>query len=642
MLPSVDASTCILLPWVRVNRPNYSIVNGKAFTEDNVLVYNIFVYNIPQKTTERQILDYFKKFGEIKNVRLINDRKRKIIHQAHKIGFVNFMDPTVAAKVLQDTNHCINKKRIRVRACDSWHQPDAQAHSTKDASGEDVDTKNSSKNSIDESISILNLNDDCLELIFKHLPMKDKIQLARSCSRLRNVFEMHSKIEYKRFALCDLDNLTLWQTRQFLEMAGPQIERLDGPVPYKQVNRIMEFLGLFCTNVKTVCIDGNHLKPSILCKLLRKMTNVETLELNDTGLCDFSIPVLKNLPGLKSLSLNENCELTGKYIKELKTISSLSLNGCRRLTSHHLLKICESLTELHNLELLDCPIQLTLDFSELVKHLSNLETLKINTPYSKQSQLVATLPKLKHLTLCSEIDIPASFFEELVKHQSHQLESLFVEARNWINLEKATKISELKKLKRLSCQNNELLNNECLEKLAVLSQLEELNIRNCSNFSERVLLDLIKSCPKLHTLDIRNCKHLKESFANDLLKLLKAEQSQCSERKPLCIFACRSDIDAHSIANEDFKSSVDLLKLKFDFQFSDLEDIMYETDHDDYDDYYGYENEDMDFLGMLDDDDDDYYMYFSDNDDADEDEMDFNLLREALYRNFRYGGDAFF
>lgn len=31
------------------DRPNYSIVNGKAFTEDNVLVYNIFVYNIPQK-----------------------------------------------------------------------------------------------------------------------------------------------------------------------------------------------------------------------------------------------------------------------------------------------------------------------------------------------------------------------------------------------------------------------------------------------------------------------------------------------------------------------------------------------------------------------------------------------------------------
>lgn len=31
------------------SKPNYSIVNGKAFTEDNVLVYNIFVYNIPQK-----------------------------------------------------------------------------------------------------------------------------------------------------------------------------------------------------------------------------------------------------------------------------------------------------------------------------------------------------------------------------------------------------------------------------------------------------------------------------------------------------------------------------------------------------------------------------------------------------------------
>ncbi|XP_073847595.1 uncharacterized protein isoform X2 [Musca autumnalis] len=630
------------------DRPNYSIINGKAFTEDNVLVYNLFVYNIPSKTTERQTLDYFKTFGEIKNVRLLNDRKHnKGIHPApYKIGFVNFIDPAVAAKVLQNANHFINKKRIRVRACDSWHQPDAQggqSHNGKDNSagvGSDGDANEASNETIEDSISLLNLNDDCLELIFQNLPMKDKIQLARTCNRLRSVFEMHSKIEYKRFLLYELDNLTLWQIRQFLEMAGPQIETLDGQVPYRQSNRIMEFLGLFCTNVKSLSIDSNHLKPSVLRKLLRKMTNIESLELNDTELCDSSIPVLKNLPNLKVLSLKQNCEITGKYLKELKTVENLCLNGCRRMSSHHFLKICESLTELHTLEILDCPLLRTLDFQELLKHLKNLETLKLNSSYSKQSHYLAMLPKLKHLTLYSENNIHFSFFDELAKHKSHQMESLCLDARNCLTLEKVNKIAELKKLKKLICPWNDQLNDECLEKLSLLPELEVLTIRYCNNFTEKGLLELIKSCRNLHTLDIRSCKQLKESFAKGLLKLLKAEQTQRDQKKPLSISACRSGIDAYSISTPEFEASADLLQFKFDFQFTDLEELMYE-DHDfDDDDDDDFDHEDMDFLGMLDEDDDDFYMYYSDPDDADEDEMGFNLLREALFHNFHRYGDG--
>lgn len=62
----------------------------------SILLY-IFV---SKKTTKEQTYDYFKKFGEIKNVRLMNDRKHKNVHyqQATKIGFVNFCDATVAAK----------------------------------------------------------------------------------------------------------------------------------------------------------------------------------------------------------------------------------------------------------------------------------------------------------------------------------------------------------------------------------------------------------------------------------------------------------------------------------------------------------------------------------------------------------------
>lgn len=32
-----------------LDTPNYTLMDDKAYTEDNVLIYNIFVFNIPHK-----------------------------------------------------------------------------------------------------------------------------------------------------------------------------------------------------------------------------------------------------------------------------------------------------------------------------------------------------------------------------------------------------------------------------------------------------------------------------------------------------------------------------------------------------------------------------------------------------------------
>lgn len=374
------------------------------------------------------------------------------------------------------------------------------------------------------------------------------------------------------------------------------------------------------------------------------MKQIETLELNDTELCDSSIWLLRHLPNLKVLSLRENCELTGKYIKDLKTVESLCLNGCRRLTSNNFVKICESLTKLTSLEIVDCTTLRTLDFGDVVKHLNNLETLKINM--TKQNQSLTMLPKLKHLTLLAEYNLPLGFFEALAKHQSHQLESLCLDARSFLDLEKITKICELKQLKTLMLPHNQQLNDECLEKIAHLSELELLNVRNCNSFSEEGLLDLVKSCRNLRTLDIRSCKQVKMSFAQRLLKLLTAEQSQGDQKKPLIVQACRSGLNNFSICTSDFETAAaaELMQIKFDYQSEDLEDLLYDhpDEYDDFDDDDDdYDHEDMDFLGMLDDDDEDFYMYYSDPDDVEEVELGFNFLREVMLLNFNRYGDEF-
>ncbi|XP_059225277.1 putative RNA-binding protein EEED8.10 isoform X2 [Stomoxys calcitrans] len=614
---------------------NFKIVNGQAFTEDNMLVHNLFVYNIPIKTTTEQFLTYFKKFGEIKNVRLLNDnKKRRNVqhhHQTQKIGFVNFCDAKVAAKVLQNKNHAINKKRIGVRACDSWHQPGALGK--KDASGA---TDNSSSEQCQQEALILNLNDDCLDLIFKNLPLLDQINFARTCRRLKDVFTMHSKACYKHFLLPDLEKLTLWQTRQFLEMAGPCIEVLTGQLSYKQTNRIIEFLGLFCTNVKTLQMTKVILKPKNLRKLLKNMTKIEALYLGNTELCDSCIPILKNLPNLKTLGLERNTELTGRFIKELTSIERLYLNGCHSLRSRYFKNICESLTELNDLEIEECILLKSMNLAEMVKCLNKLETLKLGFD-SAQLHHLALLPKLKHLSLDCSFVLQTNLFTTLAEHKADQLETLILFNYQCLDFEKICKISELKKLKKIICPSSEKLDDACMEMIATLPHLEVLCLKNCQRFTGKGLLEVIKHCHKLRTINIWNCKQLTEQFAKDCLQQIKGLQTQ--RDKPLTIYAYRSGIEQFTTASAEFEEARNMLEFTFKIDrlqiselildysdHDDFYDIDYSDDDDDDDDY----EDDDDMFDHIDLDDDDYYMYYSDPDD-DEDDIEFQLFRHALF-----------
>ncbi|XP_075166064.1 uncharacterized protein LOC142238338 isoform X2 [Haematobia irritans] len=293
-------------------RENYNIIKGKAITEDKILVFNLYVYHIPKSITKEQILDYFKKYGEIKNVRLIKDQKPKNVQNTSRIAFVNFLEATSATKVLANKSHFINDKRIQVRACDSWHQPGAKENAYCSATTTSTGINNTNNAScLQEEALILKLNDDCLEMIVNFLPIVDQINFGQTC-RFNGVFIMHSKTKYKKLKLRILEKLTLWQTRRFLQMAGPQIHILEDTY-WEPNTRVIESLGLFCKNVETIDISDIELKPALLRKLLKNMKNVNKLILNRAGLSDLCIPVFKNLPKLKHLSLDDNSKLTVSY-----------------------------------------------------------------------------------------------------------------------------------------------------------------------------------------------------------------------------------------------------------------------------------------------------------------------------------------
>lgn len=159
--------------------------------------------------------------------------------------------------------------------------------------------------------SILMLNDDCLEHIFKTLDVKEQFGLSCACQRLHEVFKMVCKIENKTHTL----GHPLWETRDFFETAGPFIEELigSGPYKYKDSKTILEFICNFCPNIQDLSFTKLRLKSDIT--LLNNLTKITSLKLQNCSLNDNAILTIVMLPKLDFLSVDLNNKLTGELME---------------------------------------------------------------------------------------------------------------------------------------------------------------------------------------------------------------------------------------------------------------------------------------------------------------------------------------
>ncbi|XP_061397834.1 uncharacterized protein LOC133333533 [Musca vetustissima] len=512
--------------------PNSMITlsNAKAYTEDNIVIYNI-LFECPLEVAEHDIRKYFGNFGSINEMGFLADYTSESL----KRGFVHFANATDAAMILEIPEHVINMKPIRVCADDSWQQPDAK-NNVRNNNGTNEYTK-------EMSTSILNLNYDCFEIIFEYLSLKDQVSVARTCGRLRSLFEMYAKREYKYFELYDFteDELTLWEVRDFLEIVGPHMVMVAiSGKENKCHDRFLEYVSLYCTNLSEICLVAHRLKRSVLDRVF---TNLSYLLLS------------------LDLTYGDLCQ----HIKDFKTVECLNLTSCDRMQNDNLLEICKNLTELHTLAILKCKnLESTIDIAKMITYLNNLRKLEISCLYSKQVDLLATLPKLEDFSYKTSDDIDISFFNELVRHKSDQLVSLRLQARRFLSLGSAQQISELKKLKWLGCHSSVDLTDEAVKKLALLPELEELKIF-CYKFTiEKGLLEVIRYCQTLNTLDLCGCREIEASFVSDVLKLLRDERVQRQRKKPLIICAIGCVIDESELDFSELDLAGELLHVKFD------------------------------------------------------------------------------
>ncbi|XP_067627895.1 uncharacterized protein [Eurosta solidaginis] len=636
------------------DKQNFVIKDKKAFTEDNVLVHNIFVYSIPKQFTEDDVRRYFTKFGEVASVRLVADKK-KSRRAAPKVGFVNFSDPVSACRALVKTNHRLQGSRIGVKAGDSWNQPGAdktlgRMH-THDCNTASCSKKRKEKNvqeppniasepQVEEAatamtaiesatlndLNVLSLNDDCLEMICGLLVLRDQIHFARVCQRFYDVFKMYCKREYKIFDLCKMSQMTLWEIRDFFRFAGEYIEHVAGNIPYKNRERIAEFIRSFCKNLKRISFDDSKMRPDCLKKLLRNFPDLVELHLHDCSLNDMSVQSLLHLKNLETLELSENYEVTGKFMGALAQLKTLNLYGCSNIQTTNLIEICKQMKNLKSLDIRRCERLSSHFFEKMPEHCKELEVLKMSCP-DFPFERIARLPALKQLELLRSASFGGTshtmLLTELAVHKADQLESLKILARNSLTSEHFTPISELKQLKTFFCASNRAIGDEALRKLSKLELLEELVIKGAVDITNEALLRLLQNCTRLHHLNIQFCKNISTKFIAEAIDILRKRKEK--SKRPLTIFVYGTSIEDYELAVcpiYDSALKAGIIKVAFHALNLDL-GINDEVDlYDIWDDGWLEDDDDFD---ETDEEDDGFYFP-----DSDMDEDDINLAYDVF------------
>ncbi|TDG53500.1 hypothetical protein AWZ03_000315 [Drosophila navojoa] len=617
-----------------INNPsqqNYYFRKSIAYTEDHIVVKKLFLYNVAAELQQQEVLAYFGSFGRVLRLQLFTSQAhRKQQPQPHelcrktKTGYVYFSNPRDAATALRKSLHMINGRRLSVQANDSWHQPDAYGGQPEEPAA---------AGAVGGASDILKLNDHCLEHIIRQLTLPDRIHFARSCTRFRSVYQQVSPALHRSISFDVFDAMTVWDMRDFFVLSGRHVQRIEGIIPPGRCQRLCEFFGLHCVNLRSMRVTASKLTVRNMHKIFARLEQLEELQLRACALNNSSLLALKHLSQLKWLDLSDNHQLTGVNMNCLPaSIEQLSLTSCNGLQSKYLPRICKALTRLRELNL-KAVYTITTGFQLMVsgKCCPALEEITLSSGPANEYEHIAKLPALKKLILYSYEQgtvLRPELLTWLVEHKAQQLLHFEARGQNSINAEMLAQIGQLQALRTLCLPHNNAVGDRELESFRLL-QLEQINLKYWPNLSNAAVLRLVLACPKLRELHLEECPRLTEKLLHDIIFKLRLQlRDKTNQRRlPIRMHVYGSKISEFSLQHADVAakdivdacltppSSSDLCLvrmsnlLEFDFYSDDYDSFGSEDEVDpDHDRYMVNE-------GFLSDEEYDYHqMVFNDDD----------------------------
>ncbi|KAI8122483.1 hypothetical protein CVS40_6611 [Lucilia cuprina] len=263
---------------------------------------------------------------------------------------------------------------------------------------------------------MISLNGDCLDYIFKMLPIGDRINMIISYQNFYDIFRKRLRIEYKTNLNTKFFNtLQTFQLQVLLSIIGSYIKHLKIEFPFEEQSYLREFiyfkfLFTYCINVESLKYFGWSVNDESM-KYLKSLRNLKSLAIINNSEITENINCLAQLPQLKQLELWRDNIISPPITKEFlcnlaqyqaKQLDSLKLVDCSSFDEEK----ASLVAQLENLKVLHCicnPCDEAI--METFSNLSKLEELYINNSYfiTNRSvlQLLSKCPRVKRLNLRS-------------------------------------------------------------------------------------------------------------------------------------------------------------------------------------------------------------------------------------------------
>lgn len=562
----------------------------KPIPADQIEPLKVYVGNLRLSVTDQVLKSTFAHYVHVVNAFTVKDKNT---HRSSGYGFVTVSTPEDVQKLLalKDGDRYIHGQAVTIMpAKKKVILPGDVEYVRSQIAIRDFDLEAPDP----EAPCIHLLVDDVLFKIFEMLPLPTLIGVERVCRRwqmlIHKLFVRRTSLSLNREALGLCGPLTRSIVGKLLILSGPTLKQLKVQnVDHSTRQNVLRMIAQLCPELESLDVtQAMGINFSNLRFLTRGCKNLKTFIANKCpGFDDRALKeVLQSYPELERLHIG-GWFYEGKDFNILPTtLKELKIPLCHSIEYKHLKLIGDRCP---NLEVLDM-YQMTVN-KELLVHVGEncpeLKELKISLVARNFADGLTAFKNLKSLYLEAECEVELF---PVIKHMSC-LEDLTLRAGSEdIDQNEDFDFSIFKNLKTIALFRLPI-NKKSLQTLAKCTNLTSLQTHNCSEVTEKILLDILRGCPELGRLWSPNVPLTSEVLksVNDIMK---------TRSGPLTLGL---STDTHTFADEIYDKN----KIKLDF-LSVFHFMMDDDEDDDDDDFESDCDDDSIFSGVSL---DKYWMY---------------------------------
>ncbi|XP_053988017.1 uncharacterized protein LOC128890357 [Hylaeus anthracinus] len=513
LMPTID---CLHRSYF-LNDERLMCLDCSTVTEDGVPIRKLFISNLAERTTYKDLTKLFSKYGYVERCYLRRNGVKS------NYGFVTF-DSVESAVRARRRDIVLHNRYLRIVPADPWHQPDSIENqyynkdwqkSEKNQSVEQCTQDFVQSDVTDTSIQIL--NDDCLTHIFLQLPIVDRIRIERVCKRWRAI----SQESWRNVKKLDVSYGAQWCSwtmkpiittnilRKILLRCGRFLHEIDlNQVAGSLDQSTVTIVAKLCPNLQRINLNGLGVSAAGINSLTNNCHNITKFSLGYTSsICDRDLQKLFQVnPKLRYFEVHYS-NICGKCLLHLplKAIEEIVLRHCCCLQENYLSQAVEQLHNLKSLTICDCFYITDKVINAIGTYCTSLKTLELcNISFVIQPNAMLPITQLTNLEVL-KINNNKVVTDELICNLASKCQKI-----TYIDVTECHCVTNIGVTAIATLPNLETLILNYMIQLTDISMrdtwnLKRLKCRACA-FTDKMFTELIASAPRLQLLDLSGCR----------------------------------------------------------------------------------------------------------------------------------------